>query len=70
MAQANLGMLALEQDRPADAIQPPPDTVAGTSGHYLQGIATLGERLVLVLDVAEVVRAPDGVPQPADSAAG
>ena len=37
-------------------IQPPPDGMAGISGRYLQGIAHLGERLVLVLDVAELLK--------------
>ena len=37
-------------------IQPPPDGMAGISGQYLQGIAHLGERLVLVLDVAELLK--------------
>jgi chemotaxis signal transduction protein len=37
---------------PADAIQPPPENLAGTSGHYLHGVANVGERVILVLDVA------------------
>lgn len=36
-------------------IQPPPEGVAGLSGHYLAGIATLGERLVLILDPDAVI---------------
>jgi purine-binding chemotaxis protein CheW len=40
---------------PDEAIQPPPDGVAGTSGGYLGGIATLGEKVVLILAVAEVL---------------
>ena len=35
---------------PAGAIQPPPEEVSGLNGHYLEGMAHLGERLVLVLD--------------------
>ncbi len=38
-----------------DVIQPPPEGVAGLSGHYLAGIATLGERLVLILDIEAVL---------------
>ncbi len=50
---------------PAAAIQPPPEALAGMSGRYLQSIATLGDRLVLVLDVDEVLNfiqadAPEG----------
>jgi len=40
---------------PADAIQPPPDTLAGTSGKYLSGVVTLNDKVVLILDVAEVL---------------
>jgi purine-binding chemotaxis protein CheW len=40
---------------PAESIQPPPEALSGLSGKYLHGIARLGERLVLVLDVDEVL---------------
>jgi purine-binding chemotaxis protein CheW len=40
---------------PADAIQPPPEALAGTSGKYLGGIVTLSDKVVLILDVAEVL---------------
>lgn len=39
----------------ADAVQPPPDGLAGTSGDYLSGVATVGGRVVLLLNVAEVI---------------
>ena len=39
-----------------DAIQPPPEAVAGLSGHYLEGIAHINDRLVLVLDIAELLK--------------
>src|SRR5258705_7441559 len=38
-----------------EAIQPPHEAIAGLSGKYLRGIANIGERLVLVLDVEEVL---------------
>ena len=38
-----------------EAIQPPPEAVAGLSGHYLEGIAHLEDRLVLVLDIAQLL---------------
>lgn len=41
---------------PADAIHPPPDGLAGTTGNYLSGIATLNGRVILILDVAEVLK--------------
>jgi purine-binding chemotaxis protein CheW len=39
----------------ADAIRPPHEAVGGLSGNYLQGVAMVGERIVLVLDLREVV---------------
>ena len=44
---------------PTDAIQPPPETITGLSGRYLEGIVSLGERLVLVLDLNEVLNFAD-----------
>jgi len=46
---------------PSEAIQPPPEAIAGLSGKYLDGIATLGERLVLILNVAEVLKLEQAV---------
>jgi purine-binding chemotaxis protein CheW len=40
---------------PADAIQPPPEAVSSLSGDYLEGVATVGERLVLILHMDEVL---------------
>jgi purine-binding chemotaxis protein CheW len=40
---------------PAEAIQPPPEALTGLSGKYLQSVARIGERLVLILDVEEVL---------------
>lgn len=36
---------------PDDAIRPIQDAISGMKGNYLKGIATMGERLVLLLDV-------------------
>jgi purine-binding chemotaxis protein CheW len=36
-------------------IQPPPETIADLSGRYLEGIAHVGDRLVLVIDVTELL---------------
>ncbi len=46
---------------PASAIQPPPDAISGLSGKYLEGIATLGERLVLMIRPEAVLDLPDAV---------
>ena len=37
------------------AIRPPLEAIGGLSGNYLDGVATLGERIVLVLSVRELV---------------
>ena len=37
------------------AIHPPSEAIGKLSGSYLDGVATLGERVVLILDVREVV---------------
>ena len=39
----------------ADAIQPPHEAISGLSGSYLAGVAKLGERVVLLLNMSEVV---------------
>lgn len=41
---------------PAAAIHPPNDGLRGMSGRYLSGIATMGDRIVLILDLAEVLQ--------------
>ena len=40
---------------PADSIEPPPDALTGLSGRYLEGIATIGERPILVLNLDAVL---------------
>lgn len=37
------------------AIHPPNEAIGGLSGNYVEGIATLGERIVLILSVRDVV---------------
>src|SRR5687767_13381024 len=39
----------------AEAIQPPHESITGLSGNYLAGIAKLGERVVLLLNMSEVI---------------
>ena len=46
----------------ADTIQPPPEGLADLSSRYLRGMAHLGERLVLILDVAELLRSSEAPP--------
>ena len=37
------------------SIRPPNEAIGGLSGNYLEGVATLGERIVLILNIREVV---------------
>lgn len=37
------------------SITPPPEAVSGLSGEYLEGIASLDGRLVLILDIDEIL---------------
>ena len=40
---------------PADLISDPPESLVGTSGNYLLGIATIDDRLILILDLEALV---------------
>ena len=40
---------------PDASISPPHQAIGGLSGNYLEGVATLGDRIVLVLNTREVV---------------
>ena len=40
---------------PDSAVQPPHEVIAGLSGEYVQGIASLNGRLILLLDVGRLV---------------
>ena len=45
---------------PADLISGPLESLAETSGNYLTGIATIDERLILILDLNELVNGQIG----------
>lgn len=55
------------------AIQPPPEGISGLNGRYLEGMAHLGERLVLILDMTDLF-SPDAAEvatlSPADTGHG
>ena len=40
---------------PASALQPPNEAISRLKGKYLEGIATLGERIILLLNLDEVI---------------
>jgi purine-binding chemotaxis protein CheW len=44
---------------PASSIEPPPDGITGLSGKYLEGIASIKGRPILVLKLAEVIDVGD-----------
>jgi len=54
----------------AEAILPPPEEISELSAKYLEGVARLGERVVLVLDPQEILKPseadslPEGEPEP------
>lgn len=57
------------QNIPASSIMPPNETLTASSGRYLQGIATISGRLILILDLARVLDAPDAMAAPQSDAA-
>ena len=38
-----------------ESIEPRPEALTGLSGHYLEGIATIGERMILILNLEAVL---------------
>jgi purine-binding chemotaxis protein CheW len=42
---------------PVDAIQPPPEGVSGLSGNYLKGVVTIDDRVILVVDLDQLINA-------------
>ena len=52
---------------PADAIKAVEETLHGIRGNYLQGVVTVRERLVFLIDVSAVL-APEEVELPAQTA--
>ena len=38
-----------------ESIEPPSEALTGLSGHYLEGIATIGERMILILNLDAVL---------------
>lgn len=46
---------------PRELINPPSEALSGTSGKYLEAIATVGDRLILLLNLAEVVKSAEEI---------
>jgi chemotaxis signal transduction protein len=51
---------------PLDAVQPPHEALAGMSGRYVEGIASIGDRLILILNLERILSFAD--PPPSDPA--
>jgi chemotaxis signal transduction protein len=47
---------------PESSIQPPHDALRQMSGAYLAGVTTIGDRMVLILDTAEILKSTGGIP--------
>jgi chemotaxis signal transduction protein len=46
---------------PDASVHPPSDAIGGLSGNYLDGVATIGDRIVLILNLGAVIEAMPGV---------
>jgi purine-binding chemotaxis protein CheW len=47
---------------PAESVRPIEETLHGIEGNYVQGVATVKDRLVLLLDVAALLRVDETIP--------
>ena len=65
VAGRTIGLLADEAREfvpiPDASIHPPGDAIGGLSGNYLDGVATIGDRIVLVLNLSHVIEAVPSV---------
>ena len=52
---------------PAAEIKPTPEAITNLSGRYLEGVAMLGNRIVLVLNLDEVIKIEEGIELAGDS---
>src|SRR5687768_10218065 len=46
---------------PPDAVHPPGEALAGISAQYIRGIATIGDRMIVVLNLDELVNLQDPI---------
>jgi len=64
-AGRTIGLLADEAREfiqiPDASIHPPSDAIAGLSSNYLEGVATIGDRIVLILKLNHVIDVLPGV---------
>ena len=50
------------QTIPSSAIKPPGDALSDVAARYLSGIATIGERLTVILNLDELLKTTDSLP--------
>lgn len=53
---------------PAGLIQPPAEGLTATSGRYLRGVAIVADRMILILEIAELLKTDDFVPAAGEAA--
>ena len=53
---------------PPGLIQPPAEGLTGTTGRYLRGVAIVADRMILILDIAELLKIDDFVPAAGEAA--
>ena len=46
---------------PPTAVHPPGDALAGIGGQYISGIATIGDRMIVLLDLDELLKTQDPI---------
>ncbi len=46
---------------PQETIQPPTDSLAGLSGEYLKGIVTVDDRIILIVNLEELIHLTQGL---------
>src|SRR4051794_26312795 len=46
----------------SEAIQPPSDALAGMSGRYVEGVASIGERLILIVSLDRILNFDEPLP--------
>jgi purine-binding chemotaxis protein CheW len=52
---------------PPDAMQPPHEALAGMSGRYVEGIASIGNRLILTLNLSRILNFAEALPMDSTS---
>ena len=77
VVQSGARMIALLVDAarefvgiPPNAIQPPHEALSGMSGRYVEGVASIGDRLILILNLERILSFADPLPADAASSAG